>query len=121
MNFNDKLLKTRLSSIEHYNKEIKLLEEALSVTRSTRELVIKAIAEACILEPGDVMLRPDLTTIKIVEVMDAGLYSSGEVYLKLKYRRQASYNWETREDHFPLKDIETWQRVAVDPNLAKPT
>lgn len=54
---NEKLLKTRLSSIEHYKNEIKKLGDALKVTKETCEENLQSLKEFLPFSAGDVLIQ----------------------------------------------------------------
>ena len=54
---NAKLLQTRLNSITHYKNEIMKLEEAIRITRQTRQELVNSLSEFCDLTEGDLIIR----------------------------------------------------------------
>lgn len=118
MSYNDKLLKTTLSSIAHYNEEIEKLKQALAITESTKDDLVKSLLAVCPVCQGDVLMKPDYTTIKIRSILYAFFYQDGSIGFRVSYERHGQYSdWAGNDDNFTLKQLLEWKHVGVDETL----
>lgn len=95
---NDKLLKTRLESINHYKSEIDKLNEAIKITTETRESIIASLTEFCILEHDDIFQRENGNIYKFGKVLKTRELSAGDLIFEcivfLPYIEYGDQHWK---------------------------
>lgn len=113
---NKKTLEQRLRSIDHYTKEVKDLEETLSVTKSTLEDIVSSLKEFCPLPEGSVIIKGD----KIRKVINCDhvdrSHSTKSLYYNMKVQQPSGSGWgnsaETLVVHF--SEVDSW-KIYTDP------
>ena len=105
---NTHLLKTRTESIQHYVDEIKKLNSAISVTKSTLDDIINSMTEFCDLVDDDLFIY-NTQIYRFSKIESANIDSKHKVTFKVicsyQIRHYSEPKWEDCVLWMPLDDM----------------
>ena len=108
---NEKLFKTKMNSVLHYQEEIKKLSDAIKVTESTLKDLTDSFIEFIPYKEGDILINKN-KVMKVVGVKGINRYSDG-LYVQVYVKYPDTYGGYTNKENTESINLNELDKVKI--------